>query len=84
MDQKDKNIIDILSNDSRMPYTVIAKKIGVSESTIRNRIKVLEEEGIIQKYSIVVNPAKVGYNTVAIVGLDVEPSKFLSVASKMT
>jgi Lrp/AsnC family transcriptional regulator for asnA, asnC and gidA len=67
-----------------MPYTVIAKKIGVSESTIRNRIKVLEEEGIIQKYSIVVNPAKVGYNTVAIVGLDVEPSKFLSVASKMT
>ena len=84
MDQKDKNIIDILSNDSRMPYTVIAKKIGVSESTIRNRIKVLEDEGIIQKYSIVVNPAKVGYNTVAIVGLDVEPSKFLSVASKMT
>ena len=67
-----------------MPYTVIAKKIGVSESTIRNRIKVLEEEGIIQKYSIVVNPAKVGYNTVAIVGLDVEPAKFLSVASKMT
>jgi len=84
MDQKDKNIIYILSNDSRMPYTVIAKKIGVSESTIRNRIKVLEEEGIIQKYSIVVNPAKVGYNTVAIVGLDVEPAKFLSVASKMT
>ena len=67
-----------------MPYTVIAKKIGVSESTIRNRIKVLEEEGIIQKYSIVVNPAKVGYNTVAIVGLDVEPAKILSVASKMT
>lgn len=83
MDKKDKKIIEILSDDSRTPYTEIAKKLRVSESTIRKRIKALENEGVIQKYSIVVNPAKVGYNTVAIVGLDVEPSKFLSVASKM-
>jgi Lrp/AsnC family transcriptional regulator for asnA, asnC and gidA len=83
MDQKDKKILEILSNDSRTPYTEIAKKLRLSESTIRKRIKAMEEEGIIQKYSIVVNPVKVGYNTVAIVGLDVEPSKFLTVASKM-
>ncbi len=83
MDQKDKKILEILGNDSRTPYTEIAKKLRLSESTIRRRIKALEEGGVIQKYSIVVNPAKVGYNTVAIVGLDVEPSKFLTVASKM-
>lgn len=84
MDHKDKEIIEILSNDSRTPYTEIAKKLRLSESTIRKRIKALEEEGVIQKYSVVVNPAKVGYNTVAIVGLDVEPSKFLEVAAKIT
>jgi Lrp/AsnC family transcriptional regulator for asnA, asnC and gidA len=83
MDQKDKKILEILSNDSRTPYTEIAKRLRLSESTIRKRIKALEKEGVIQKYSIVVNPVKVGYNTVAIVGLDVEPSKFLTVASKM-
>lgn len=83
MDKKDKKIIEILSEDSRTPYTEIAKRLRLSESTIRKRIKALEKERVIQKYTIVVNPAMVGYNTVAIVGLDVEPSKFLTVASKM-
>jgi Lrp/AsnC family transcriptional regulator for asnA, asnC and gidA len=84
MDYKDKKIIEILSRDSRTPNTEIAKKIGVSESTVRKRIKALEKKGVIEKYSIVVNPSKMGFNTVAIVGLDVEPSRFLRVASRLT
>lgn len=84
MDERDQKIIEILSEDSRIPFTNIAKNLGVSESTVRKRIKVLEEEGVIKKYSIIVDPSKVGYKTVAIVGLDVEPPRFLSVASKLT
>lgn len=84
MDYRDRKIIEILSKDSRTPNTEIAKKLGVSESTVRKRIKALERDGVIQKYSIVVNPSKMGFNTVAIVGLDVEPSRFLSVATKLT
>lgn len=84
MDEKDRKIIEILAEDSRTPFTDIAKRLSVSESTVRKRIRVLEEEGVIKKYSIIIDPAKIGYNTVAIVGLDVEPPKFLSVASKLT
>lgn len=84
MDYRDRKIIEILSKDSRTPNTEIAKQLGVSESTVRKRIKALEKKGVIEKYSIVVNPSKMGYNTVAIVGLDVEPSRFLSVATKLT
>ncbi|GBE17535.1 regulatory protein AsnC [archaeon BMS3Abin16] len=84
MDDKDLKIIEILAEDSRTPFTEIAKRIRVSESTVRKRIKNLEDEGVIKKYSIIIDPAKIGYNTVAIVGLDVEPTKFLSVASKLT
>lgn len=84
MDYRDRKIIEILSKDSRVPNTEIAKKLGVSESTVRKRIKALEKKGVIEKYSIVVNPAKMGFNTVAIVGLDVEPSRFLNVATKLT
>jgi Lrp/AsnC family transcriptional regulator for asnA, asnC and gidA len=84
MDDKDRKIIEILKEDSRTPYTEIAKKLRVSESTVRKRVKALEKKGVIRKYSIVVNPAKMGYNTVAIVGLDVEPSRFLTIASKLT
>ncbi len=84
MDDKDRKIMEILSEDSRTPFTDIAKRLSVSESTVRKRIKALEEGGVIKKYSIIVDPIKVGYNTVAIVGLDVEPQRFLSVASKLT
>lgn len=84
MDDRDRQIIDILIKDSRTPFTEIAKKLNVSESTVRKRIRALEDKEVIKKYSILVDPAKIGYNTVAIVGLDVEPQRFLSVASKLT
>lgn len=39
MDGIDKKIIDSLKNDSRTPFLSIAKKIGVSEGTIRQRVE---------------------------------------------
>jgi|TARA_B100001964_G_C13995915_1_gene492743 Lrp/AsnC family transcriptional regulator for asnA, asnC and gidA len=83
MDNKDKKIIKILSKDSRTPYTVMAQKIKLSESSVRKRVMNLEKNGIIEKFTIIINPAKVGFNTVAIIGLDVDPSKFLEITSKM-
>ncbi len=83
-DQKDLKIIGILKENSRKSFTEIAEELGVSESTIRKRVKALEDEGIIKRYSIIIDPSKIGYGTVALVGLDVEPSRFLDAAEKMT
>lgn len=83
MDDKDRKIIQILEKNARTPFTEIAERLKVSESTIRNRVSVLERDGVIKKYTIVVDPIKIGLNTVAIVGLDVEPSMFLEAAKKM-
>jgi Lrp/AsnC family transcriptional regulator for asnA, asnC and gidA len=84
LDQKDIKIIEILSKDSRTPFTEIARRLGVSESTIRKRVEALENRGVIKKYSIVVDPAKMGYKTVALVGLDVQPDKFLEAAEELS
>ena len=83
MDEKDKKIIEALRENSRTPFTEIAKRLKVSESTIRNRVQALENDGVIKKYTILVDPSKMGYNTVSIVGLDVEPSMFLEAAKSM-
>lgn len=83
VDEKDMEIIEILSQDSRMPFTEIARRLRISESTVRKRVGALKKEGVISKYSIVVNPAKVGFGTVALVGLDVQLDKFLSAAQKL-
>jgi len=84
VDERDMLIIDILQENARTPYTEIAARLGVGESAIRKRVKALEEAGVIESYTIVVNPAKLGYNSVSLVGLDVEPTHFLDVAIRMT
>ena len=84
LDEKDRKILEILKKDSRTAFTGIAKTLNVSEATIRKRVKNLEEKNVIVGYTIKINRPELGYNTMAYVGLDVEPSMFLDAARKMT
>jgi len=84
IDDTDKEILDVLGDNARTPFLNIAKQLGISESTIRKRVGNLEDRGVIKKYSVVVEPAKLGYGSVAIVGIDVVPEKFLDVSKKLT
>ncbi len=83
IDEIDKKILEILQKNARMPYTQIAKKIGLSEGAIRKRIDALEKKGIIRKYVAVVDPRKIGYNNITLLGLDTEPTKLLDVANEV-
>ena len=83
IDHKDKRIIEILEKNARVPNTEIAKMLGISESTVRKRISDLESKGVIKKYTVIVDPSKIGYNTVTILGVDVDPTKFLDVAKEL-
>lgn len=83
MDERDKKIIDMLRENSRRPFTEIADEIGVSEATIRKRVERLEDEGVIEGYTVEVNPEELGYGTVALLGLDVEPEKLLEASERI-
>ena len=52
MDEKDKRILEMLIEDSRRPYREIAEEIDLSESTVRKRVIKLQEEGVIEKFTI--------------------------------
>lgn len=54
LDDKDKRILEMLLEDSRRPYHEIAKdpKVNLSESTVRKRVIKLQEEGVIEKFTI--------------------------------
>ena len=84
MDDRDKKIIEILRKNSRTPYTEIAKELKVTEATIRKRIAELERMGVIKKYTVELDPKKMGYESVTILGLDAEPKYLLEVAKKLT
>jgi Lrp/AsnC family transcriptional regulator for asnA, asnC and gidA len=84
VDEKDLKILEILREDSSIPFTEIARRLRLSESTVRKRVSSMVEEGVIRRFTVVLEPSKVGYNTVAIVGIDVEPSMLLEVAQRLS
>ncbi|MBS3816738.1 MAG: Lrp/AsnC family transcriptional regulator [Candidatus Thermoplasmatota archaeon] len=83
MDEKDKKILEILKENSRTPYTEIAREVDLSEATVRKRIDKMKEEGIIDKFTIELDPANLGYQTVCLLGLDVEPEHFLKAINEL-
>ena len=56
LDNLDNNIVNLLLEDGRMSYSDIAEKVGLSRTAVKNRIKSLEESGIIKGYKAVINP----------------------------
>ena len=58
MDEKDKQIIKLLKDDSRAGYADIGSKISLSEGAVRKRIKTLTDEGVIRKFTVKVGVAE--------------------------
>jgi len=83
VDRLDIKILQLLEEDASIPYTEIARKLKLNESTVRKRVAALKQEGIIRKFTVIIEPAKMGLNTVAIIGVDVDPPKLLEVAQKL-
>ncbi len=61
LDLKDRKIFSILSTNSRIPLTKLAKKVGLSRDAVKYRIKNYEKKGIIQGYRAMVDIKKFGY-----------------------
>ena len=59
MDNIDKEILNIIQNDANVPLTVIAKKVSLSTTPCFNRIKKLEEDGVIKKRVALLNSKKI-------------------------
>jgi Lrp/AsnC family transcriptional regulator for asnA, asnC and gidA len=82
MDELDLIILETLQEDGRTPFTQIAKKVGVAESTIRSRYASLVEQGIVQTIAVI-DPFAVGYNAPALIGISVEPGTIYAVAEAL-
>ncbi|UCE07146.1 MAG: Lrp/AsnC family transcriptional regulator [bacterium] len=73
-DEIDRKILEILDQDGRTKYTDIAKSIQRTEGTVRNRIRRLQEKGIIHGFKVVTFPENLGYGIQAIITFHLEPS----------
>ena len=74
LDQIDCQMIELLQKDGRIPNTEIAKKLGVSEATVRSRLNRLIEEEYIQIVAVS-NPMKLGFEIVGNIRIHVDIRK---------
>lgn len=74
-DEYDRRIIRILSHDGRASYTEIADMIGVTPATIRNRIKNLQEQGIIKNFKPLLDRQLFNLDVSAMLFISLQSSK---------
>ena len=72
LDDIDHKILDLLIDNSRIPFTDIAKKLLISAGTVHVRVKKMEEFGIIQGASLALDYKKLGYTFIAYIGIFLE------------
>ena len=72
LDEIDHKILDLLIENTRMPFTDIAKSLDISAGTVHIRVRKMEEAGIIKGSSLSVDYEKIGYTFVAYVGIYLE------------
>ncbi len=82
-DFTDNQIIDILESDGRASNAKIAREVGVSEGTIRRRLRRLVDEDVI-KIKAVPDLSKMGFPTTALIGLQTAPGELDTVADAIT
>ena len=76
LDEIDHQILDMLIENARTPFTDIAKKLLVSAGTIHVRVKKMEDEGVIRGSTLTVDYDKMNYSFIAYVGIFLENSSY--------
>jgi DNA-binding Lrp family transcriptional regulator len=83
LDNIDLQIINLLQEDSRLSFNKIAEKLGIAVGTAYNRVKVLEEKGILKGYTAIVDPTKVGYGLTVIILIQAAGKHLLDVEKEV-
>ena len=78
MDEIELFIIKKLTEDARMSFRKIAKELGISPDTVIKRYKTLQEKGVVRGSTVVINPKKIGYQSMVAFLIDASPSHILA------
>jgi Lrp/AsnC family transcriptional regulator for asnA, asnC and gidA len=74
IDKTDKQILSLLMQDAKMPYTEIAQKIHVSGGTVHVRMKKLHDLGVVKGFNLAVDYSKLDFDITAFLGIFLDKS----------
>ena len=84
IDKLDLKIINVLNENARTSFREISRKLKVSLTTVANRVKRLEQDGIIKGYIPLINLDRVGYDLLTIIGIRIAHGKLTEVERKIS
>ncbi len=83
LDKLDQGIVEKLARDARISNRAIAAELGVTEGTIRTRVKRLQNEGLIQ-FTVVTDFRMAGSPNLCMMGIDADPSQVSELARSLS
>ncbi|WP_428229865.1 Lrp/AsnC family transcriptional regulator [Flavobacterium sp.] len=83
-DYLDREILQKLSKNGRIPFSDLAKELNISNSLVHLRVRKLQEAGIITGFSVKMNPKELGFETITYTGIVTKEAHFsYSIAEKL-
>lgn len=67
IDDIDKDILNIIQHDGRVANAEIARQVGLAPSAVLERLRKLEERGVVRGYNACIDPKQVGFGLIAFV-----------------
>lgn len=69
IDETDKDILNIVQHDGRVSNAEIARQVGLAPSAVLERLRKLEERGVVSGYNATIDPKQIGYGLTAFISV---------------
>ena len=83
LDLLDQKIIRLLIENARASYSEIGEKVGLSRVAVKARIQALEQRGVIEEYTTIINPQKISGAVSCYFELEICPQAFAEVCETL-
>lgn len=83
VDEVDRKIIRLLQEDARKSFNKIADSLGIAVGTAYNRVKNLEDTGILKGYTILLDSARLGYGLTSLILIQADGSYLPEVEAQL-
>ena len=80
LDELDQKIVKLLIQNARMSYSEIGQKIGISRVAVKMRVQALEQKGVIEEYTTIINPQKISGAVSCYFEIETKPDALTEVA----
>jgi Lrp/AsnC family leucine-responsive transcriptional regulator len=76
LDGKDRSILSLIQRDGKMSQALIAQHVGLSTAAVNERLKKLEQAGVIRRFTALVDPKAVGVQVTAFIEVFIEHPRY--------